>query len=243
MTALSGLSFKLQRSRRPELMDQPGLVPADHICALQGLGRINLLSRVGSVHWPPIERLARLIATNDRPLRVLDLATGGGDTPITLARRAAAKGLNVEIDGCDISPQAIHYAQGQAAARGVGVRFFVLDALREGLPTDYDVLCCSLFLHHLSEMDAIGLLSRLAAAAQSLVLVDDLVRSRWGYLLALTGCHVLSGSRIVHVDGPTSVAAAFTPSEALFLAERAGLQGASLTRHWPQRFLLTWGVQ
>jgi len=83
----------------------------------------------------------------------------------------------------------------------------------------------------------------MAAAAQILVLVDDLVRSRWGYLLAWTGCHVLSGSRIVHVDGPISVAAAFTPSEALFLAERAGLQGASLTRHWPQRFLLTWGVQ
>ena len=39
--------------------------------------------------------------------------------------------LNVEIDGCDISPQAIHYAQGQASARGVRVKFFVLDALRE----------------------------------------------------------------------------------------------------------------
>ncbi len=233
----------MQRCRRPELMDQPGLEPAEHVRALQGLGRINVLSRAGSVHWPPIERLARLKATDNRPLRVLDLATGGGGTPITLARRAAAKGLNVQIDGCDISPQAIHYAQERAAAHGVGVRFFVLDALREELPSDYDILCCSLFLHHLSETDAIALLSRMAAAAQSLVLIDDLVRSRWGYLLALTGCHVMSGSRIVHVDGPTSVAAAFTPSEALSLAERAGLQGASLTRHWPQRFLLTWGVQ
>ncbi len=243
MTALPYLSIRMQRSRRPELMDQPGLEPAEHVRALQGLGRINVLSRVGSVLWPPIERLARLKATNDRPLRILDLATGGGDTPITLARRAAATGLNVEIDGCDISPQAIRYALEKAAAHGIRVSFFVLDALRERLPSDYDVLCCSLFLHHLSETDAIALLSRMAVAAQSLVLVDDLVRSRWGYLLAWTGCHVLSGSRIVHVDGPISVAAAFTPSEALFLAERAGLQGASLTRHWPQRFLLTWSVK
>ena len=87
------------------------------------------------------------------------------------------------------------------------------------------------------------MLRRMAAAAQCLVLVDDLVRSRWGYLLALAGSHVLSTSRIVHFDGPTSVAAAFTPSEALSLAERAGLQGTSLTRHWPQRYLLTWSVQ
>jgi 2-polyprenyl-3-methyl-5-hydroxy-6-metoxy-1,4-benzoquinol methylase len=243
VSALPYSFFRMQRSRRPELMDQPGLELAEHVRALQGLGRINVLSRVGSVLWPPIERLARLKGMNDRPLRVLDLATGGGDTPITLAQRAAAKGLNVEIDGCDINPQAIHYAQGQASARGIRVKFFVLDALSERLPSDYDVLCCSLFLHHLGETDAIALLSRMAAAAQCLVLVDDLVRNRWGYLLALAGCHVLSSSRIVHVDGPTSVAAAFTPREALHLAERAGLRGTSLTRHWPQRYLLTWSVQ
>ena len=130
MTALPSLSFRMQRVRRPELMDQPGLELADHVRALQGLGRINVLSRVRSVLWPPIERLARLKGMNDRPLRVLDLATGGGDTPITLARRAAAKGLNVEIDGCDLNPQAIHHAEGQAAARGIRVKFFVLDALQ-----------------------------------------------------------------------------------------------------------------
>jgi hypothetical protein len=58
--------------------------------------------------------------------------------------------------------------------------------------------------------------------------------------MAVVGCHLLSGSRVVHVDGPISVAGAFTPGEALSLAEQAGLQGATLTRHWPQRYLLTW---
>ena len=131
MSALPYSFFRMQRSRRPELMDQPGLELVEHVRALQGLGRINVLSRVGSVLWPPIERLARLKGTSDRPLRVLDLATGGGDTPIALARRAAAERLNVDIDGCDISAQAIHYAQEQASARGVRVKFFVLDALSE----------------------------------------------------------------------------------------------------------------
>src|SRR5262249_6469171 len=92
---------------------------------------------------------------------------------------------------------------------------------------------------HLDETDAIALLGRMAAAARRLMLVDDLVRSRWGYLLALVGCRLLSGSRIVHVDGPRSVAAAFTPGEALSIAERAGLSQARLICHWPQRFLLS----
>ena len=93
---------------------------------LQGLARINFLSRVGSVLWPPIERVARA-RIDASPLRVLDLATGAGDTPITLARYAAAMGLNLEIDGCDISPQAVQYARRQATARGVRVGFFTLD--------------------------------------------------------------------------------------------------------------------
>ena len=52
--------------------------------------------------------------------------------------------------------------------------------LREALPSSYEVLCCSLFLHHLDESDAISLLRRMAAAAQNLVLVDDLVRGYSG---------------------------------------------------------------
>lgn len=233
-------SFTMSRCRQPELMDQPSLGRSEHLQALQGLRRINSVSRPSSVLWAAIARLARQREVNGRPVRVLDLATGGGDTPIELDRRARRAGLNLEIEGCDVNPQAVDYAQKQARAHNANVRFFVLDAVRDTLPSDYDVLTCSLFLHHLDETDAITLLRHMGNAARRLVLVDDLVRSRWGYLLAVVGCHLLSGSRVVHADGPISVAGAFTPNEALSLAERAGLQGATLTRHWPQRYLLTW---
>jgi hypothetical protein len=59
-------------------------------------------------------------------------------------------------------------------------------------------------------------------------------------LLACAGTRLLSRSPVVHVDGPRSVAAAFTPAEALDLAQRAGLTGATVVRRWPCRFLLTW---
>jgi 2-polyprenyl-3-methyl-5-hydroxy-6-metoxy-1,4-benzoquinol methylase len=226
------------RRLEPELMDQPGLDAGDHVRALQGLRRINLLSRSDSILWSEIARLAR--QRGGPPVRVLDLATGGGDIPIALARRAARAGLNVEIDGCDISVQAVQHAQRQAAAQGVDVRFFALDALADHLPPGYDVVSCSLFLHHLDESNAINLLQRMAEATERSVLVNDLVRSRRGYAMALVGCHVLTSSRVVRADGPASVAAAFTPSEGLALAERAGLRGATITRHWPHRFLLSW---
>src|SRR5438128_111546 len=49
-----------------------------------------------------------------------------------------------------------------------------------------------------------------------------------------------SRSEVVHVDGPRSVEGAYTPEEALELAKRAGLRGATVRRSWPCRFLLSW---
>lgn len=232
----------MQRRRRPEIMDQPGLGRDEHVQALIGLHRINVLSRTASVLWPEIARLASARASRGEPLRILDVATGGGDTPIALARRAQRSGLPLEIAGCDISSQALDHARSTAKAAGTPVTFFPHNALRDELPAGYDVICCSLFLHHLAEDEAIALLKQMAEAAGSLVLVDDLIRNQQGYILAVIACHLLTRSRIVRNDGPVSVAAAYTPDEALCLTEQAGLSGAVLKRHWPQRFLISWSA-
>jgi 2-polyprenyl-3-methyl-5-hydroxy-6-metoxy-1,4-benzoquinol methylase len=232
------LAHLVHRRRRPELMDQPGVDPAEHALALNGLGRINRVSRSAAILWPPIARLAQ--AAGSAPVRVLDLASGGGDIPLALAFRAARARLDVRIDGCDINDGAVRFARQKAANCSVPVQFFTLDALTSSIPEGYDVLTCSLFLHHLDEPDAVRLLRRMASAARRLVLLDDLVRSRVGYALAWGGCRLLSRSPIVRHDGPASVAAAFTPEEVQMLALRAGLESVSLTRHWPHRFLLSW---
>ncbi len=227
----------LSRRLRPEVMDQPGLAPGLHRAALRGLGRINFWSGSAGILWRPIAALAR---TASRPIRVLDLAAGGGDVAIRLWRKARRAGLPVSVDGCDISPVAVEHAARLAGRRRADVRFFVADALTADLPTGYDVVTCSLFLHHLTDDDAVTLLRRMGAAAGRLVLVNDLVRSRAGLLLAQVGTRLLSLSPVVHVDGPRSVEGAYTIEEARTLADRAGLGGATVGRRWPCRFLLSW---
>jgi 2-polyprenyl-3-methyl-5-hydroxy-6-metoxy-1,4-benzoquinol methylase len=228
------------RLRIPELMDQPDLDEREHALALTWLARINAVSRTAAALWPPLERLARARPPAAGPLRVLDLAAGGGDTAVSLASRAARSGLAIEVEGCDLSARAVSIAEGRAAVRGARVRFFRLDALTDPIPEGHDVLTCSLFLHHLDDDDAVLLLGRMAAAANHLVLVDDLARSRTGSGLAWLVCRALARSRVVQYDGPASAAAAFTPAEALDLARRAGLEGATVRRHWPSRYLLSW---
>ena len=229
-----------QRDCQPELMDDPALAPADHRAALQGLQRANRLSRSASIVWPALRQLAA-DSTADQPLKILDIASGGGDVTWEIARRAKRKNLPIQVAGCDKSPFAVEYAtKVKAVSEELPVRFFQLDVLQDDLPEGYDVLMCSLFLHHLSQEDAKRLLSRMADAARRLVLINDLRRTRLGYALAYVGSRLLSRSPIVHYDGPLSVRAAFTSEEIGKLALEAGLKGATITHHWPERYLLSW---
>lgn len=231
------LAALARRERIAERMDDPGLDPGEHCRALAGLARLNRVGDSAGVLWPPVRDLAR--ARPGVPLRVLDVATGSGDVPRALAARAASAGLtNLSFAGCDLSPTAV----GTAARAAPGLTFFTHDALRDPLPAGYDVLTCSLFLHHLSDGDAVALLDRLRAAAGRLVLVNDLDRSRFSYLAVWLACRLLSRSSVVRFDGPASVRSAFTPAEALALAGRAGLGGATVRRRFPCRFLLRWSA-
>lgn len=234
------MTFLQRRDRQPELMDQPGLEESAHHAALAGLRRVNWISGGVPALWRQLRSLASS-ASPERPLRVLDVACGGGDVVVRLAHRARRAGLPMEFAGCDISQTALKLGYQLAQQqRMLGVQFFQHDVLRDPFPDRYDVIVCSLFLHHLGHSEAVQLLKNMAQAAQRAILVDDLRRTRLGFFLCWIGCRILTRSRIVWNDGPLSVRAAFTIEEARQLASQAGLKGIQMRRHWPERFLLSW---
>ena len=219
-----------------ERMDDPALPPAELGDALGGLARLNAWTRSAAGLSRRIRALARL--TPDRPLRVLDIASGGGDVPIRIERAVAMAGFHIEVDGCDVQPVAVEFATRAANRVRSHARFFVHDVLRDPLPDGYDVVMSSLFLHHLSDDEAVFALRRMAAAGR-VVFVTDLVRSRLALAQVWLACRLLTRSRVNWLDGPVSVRAAFTPAEAAALSRRAGWVDISVTRRRPCRFLLT----
>lgn len=218
-------------------MDQPGLAPPAHRAALQGLARINAVSRSVVNLWAPLRTAAA--RTPSRPLRVLDVACGGGDVAIGLWRRAKRAAVPLVVDGCDLSPLAIEHSCCQARRNAAAVRFFRFDALREPMPRGYDVIVSCLFLHHLDTAAAETLLRNMADAA-GVVLISDLARSRAGLVMAQVATRLLTRSTVVHTDGPRSVRAAFTAAELRALAVRARLRGATVRPTFPRRLLLCW---
>ena len=127
-----------------------------------------------------------------------------------------------------------------ADACGAKIRYFVQDVLHGPTLPGYDAVTCSLFLHHLEEEQAVAYLRWAAATAAHQVLVNDLIRSGVGLMLAHVVGRILTTSDVVHVDGPRSVEGAFTRQEARDLAEKAGLHGATVGWRWPFRYLLKW---
>lgn len=218
-------------------MDEPGLEVPLHMQALDGLATLNWLGRSAALLWPRLIGLQRRL---ERPLRLLDLACGGGDVTLALARRARRHGMAWEFLGADKSDVALSLARRRAQQAAIEITFQPLDVLRDPLPEGYDVVLCSLFLHHLSDEEAVDLLRRMGQAAQHLVLVSDLRRSRANYWMTAIGCRLLTRSPVVHYDGPLSIRCAFTDAEARELAAQAGLTPARVTRHFPVRWLLEW---
>src|SRR5438876_10901207 len=97
-----------RRRLQPEVMDCPDLDQARHWHALRGLARINWLRGSAGILWPSIRQLAK--EAKNRPLRILDVAGGGGDVSIALYCRATRAGFSIQIEAADVSPNALTYA-------------------------------------------------------------------------------------------------------------------------------------
>ncbi len=227
------------RRRQPEIMDQAGLDADEHHRALIALGRINWWSAGVPAIWPLVrDHCRRLLKQGDeRAVRLLDVATGGGDLPVRLWKKARRAGLRLEVAGCDVSPLAIEHARDRARRQRADVDFFIHDVVAGPLPRGYDIVMSSLFLHHLGESEAVAFLRAMKAAA-GLVLIDDLRRGVLGWALAYVGVRALSRSKVAHVDGPISVEGAFTLDEARALASLADWSDFEARPRWPCRFLL-----
>ena len=228
------------RNLQAELMDDPDIDPGVHRAALKGLSRVNSISDAAT----PIARAIRehLLEEGAYPssrLSLLDVATGSGDLPVKLAGQLEKDRLEFEMHACDISPTALEATAERSRASGVPITIHPVDVLSEPIP-EADVITCALFMHHLTEDDAVKVLASMARSARKLLVVSDLCRTRAGLIMAAVATRVFTRSHVVHVDAVRSVQGAFTMPEMRDLAARAGLSGAAVNPIRPARMLLSW---
>jgi ubiquinone/menaquinone biosynthesis C-methylase UbiE len=87
----------------------------------------------------------------------------------------------------------------------------------------FDIAHCSLLVHHLEPERTTALLREMARVARIGVVVNDLDRTRHGYLGAWLLSRLLTRNRYTRHDAPLSVRRAYRPEELVHLASGVGL--------------------
>ena len=169
-----------------------------------------------------------------RSYRLLDLATGPGDVPRMIARWARARGISVKIDAVDIHPSTLEIAR-RRSSDFPEIEFIRADARTFSDAVTYDLVCCSLALHHFSEADAVRILRRACELSHDKVLISDLERNWLTWLCVQTITAVAFRDRMTRYDGRLSVRRSFSFRELDHLAQQAGWRGYGHCRFWPAR--------
>jgi SAM-dependent methyltransferase len=218
------------RSDAPELMDAPELDPDELAENLRDIRRVNRLLGGTAII---LRRLPGLLGetTPNRQITVLDLATGSADIPLAIAKWARRQNVDLRIVASDVSEQMLAEARRQLGGHP-DITLARYDARSVPLPDEsFDVVLCSLSLHHLPPEDAVLVLREMNRLARRGFILNDLRRSRAGYLAAIAAAKVTTRNRLTRNDAPLSVLRAYTPAELGDLLDRAGIADARITTH------------
>jgi 2-polyprenyl-3-methyl-5-hydroxy-6-metoxy-1,4-benzoquinol methylase len=202
-----------------EMMDRPQPVSPE---LESDLKRIRQLNRwFGSYRL--VSRFMRRWIKPGYQMRIVDLATGSGDIPRLIVDYARNIGAKVEIDALDRQSATLEIAKKLSAAYPE-ISYQETNILDWSPAEAYDIVLCTLVLHHFSDEDAVSVLRRCRESSRNFVLVSDLRRG----FLATVGVYLLTAfvfrEPMTRYDARLSTKRAFSFSEMRKLAERAGWQ-------------------
>jgi 2-polyprenyl-3-methyl-5-hydroxy-6-metoxy-1,4-benzoquinol methylase len=209
----------MKRSFEPailEMMDRPQPLSVELECDLE---RIRQLNRwFGSYRL--ISNFVRRWIKPGARMRVVDLATGSGDIPRLIVDYGRKIGAHIEIDALDRQPATLEVAA-KLSTGYPEISYREANILEWHCVEAYDVVLCTLALHHFSDQDAVALLRRCCELSRRFILVSDLRR---GFFLQ-AGVYVLTAlifrEPMTRYDARLSAIRAFSFSEMRDLALRA----------------------
>src|SRR3954447_7815382 len=203
----------------PELMDQPQPVTRE---LERDLANLRSLNRWFGSHGL-IRHFLRCWLLPNSKARILDVATGSGDIPRLVVEFARRQNISVDVQAIDQQASTVEIAR-RLSAGYPEIEFFSADLLEWQPAERYDVVLCSLTLHHFSEDNAVRVLQKCREFSRGHVLLADLRRARWLSLAVHFLTATIYRDAMTKTDARLSAARAFSFAEMQELARRAGWQ-------------------
>jgi len=153
-------------------------------------------------------------------LRVLDLATGEGDLPRELVLWCRERGLSVAVDAVDRNEATLAVARERS--RDFPEITFHHGDIRSWGSGSWELVLCSLVLHHFSDEDAVQVMKNARRLSSDHLLMADLERSRCGALGIWLLTALLLREPMTQHDARLSIRRSFSFAEFRSLALAAG---------------------
>ena len=220
------------RSETRELIDAPGLDPAELAETLAELACINAF--LGG-HATTLGALARLIPPGRREFDVLDVGSGGGDAARRIVAWARRRGMTARVHGIDLAPEAVACARRSSSGLS-GLEFSVQDLFDLPTTRKYDIVHAALVFHHLSDDAAVKALAKMYELCRLGVVINDLHRHPVAYYSIKWLTALLSKNRLIRHDAPLSVLRVFRRSCLEDLSRRASLTAPEISWRWAFRW-------
>lgn len=222
------------RSSAAEMMDDftiEGSVLRD---TLDKLETINRLLGGNSVTLKGLKKIL-LKSSKTKTITIVDLGCGHGDILRDVAKFGRKNSYKFKLIGIDANNAAIDYAKALSKDYPE-LSFETIDVFSEDFKKQtYDVVLCTLFLHHFKNNEIIPFLKSTVQKASIGVIVNDLHRHKLAYyLFKMIGLFIKN--KMVREDGLTSVLRAFKRNELETILTKTGVN-FSIQWKWAFRYL------
>jgi len=222
------------RSSAAEMMDDftiEGSVLRD---TLDKLETINRLLGGNSATLKGLKKIL-LKSSKTKTITIVDLGCGHGDILRDVAKFGRKNSYKFKLIGIDANNAAIDYAK-SLSKDYPELSFETIDIFSEDFKKQtYDVVLCTLFLHHFKNNEIIPFLKSTVQKASIGVIVNDLHRHKLAYyLFKMIGLFIKN--KMVREDGLTSVLRAFKRNELETILTKTGVN-FSIQWKWAFRYL------
>jgi ubiquinone/menaquinone biosynthesis C-methylase UbiE len=226
-----------QRSYELENIDKGTYTPEEYEGCIVELQRVNeWLGDAKALRGSLLKEIER---RGFRSFSVLDVGAGSGELLRVAAQWARDTDRTPSLVGLELNERS---AQAILEASKAFPEISSVQGSGRVLPfpdASIDYVISSLTLHHFDDDGAVSILREMGRVARRGVFVIDLHRNPTAYFFYTTLGHLFLHNRLIREDGALSILKSFTPDELQKLGQRAGLNNATVEKHFPSRLVLS----
>ena len=195
------------RSSETEIMDD---FTMKGVLFRDTLDKLEIINRLFGGNKVTIKGLKELLKnkSKNKIITIVDLGCGHGDILRDIAKFGRKNNYTFRLIGIDANIAAIDYAK-ELSCEYSELSFKAIDIFSDDFKKQsYDIVLCTLFLHHFKNNELISFLKMTIERATIGVVVNDLHRHKLAYyLFKLIGLFVKN--KMIREDGLTSILRAF----------------------------------